>query len=258
MTRGRHDNTALVITDPLELDQHRRPEPADPIRLLTDALQRPSGERAAIHEIRNTLAASESLAVLKPRLANLDAWLKANTPVDHSIDLERARRQLAQAQHESKPGRLTRRGRHDRDRLVDLTAAFDQLADHEARRAAWHDQHAETFAYRDQLAQQIDQRRLELGRQAAVDQPGHLTQVLGPCPDQHPARDRWILTAARIEAYREEWNVEPADLHHAPVDGVQHREWSRAVDLPRRLEALSRPTPARTHDIPERGFGIEL
>ncbi|MGH9247682.1 MAG: MobF family relaxase [Acidimicrobiales bacterium] len=262
MTRGRQDNTALVITDPLNLDHHGREEPVDPVRVLADVLRRDTHERAAVEEIRHVLERSESLAVLKPRLANLDRWLRDNSPADHSIDLERARRRLAAAEQAMRPGRLTRRGRHDRNRLDQLAARVEELAAHETARAAWHDQHADTFSYRDELAKQIEKRRLELGRQAAVDQPEHLTRILGACPDQYPARSRWILAAANIEAYREEWDVAPADLHRSPIDGVQHREWSRTVDVPRRLEALTRPPTPRTQGVEEpaveRGFGIEL
>lgn len=262
MTRGRHDNTALVVTDTVDFNDHRPPEPVDPVRLLATALQRPAGERAAIDEIRLALARSESLAVLKPRLANLDTWLKANTPVDHSIDLERARRRLADAERELRPGRVTRRGRNDRQDLDRLTQTIQRFAGHETAHVAWHDQHAETFAYRDQLARQINDRRIELGRQAVLDQPDHLTQMLGPYPARHPARDRWMSAAARIEAYREEWGVAPADLHQSPTDDIQHHEWQHVIDIPRRLEALTRPAPARTRDLRdhgvEQGFGIEL
>jgi len=262
MTRGRHDNTVLVITDPLDVEQHQRAEPVDPIRVLADVLRREASEQSAVDEIRHTFARSESLAVLKPRLANLDAWLKANTPVDHSIDLERARRQLVAAQHDLRPGRFTRRGRDDRQHLDRLAARIEQLEAHETARAAWHDQYADTFAYRDELQHQIARRQLDLGRQAAIDQPEHLTQMLGPYPDTHRARDTWVRLAARVEAYREEFGVDPADLHRSPIDGIQHREWRSVVDIPRRLEALIRPTPARGREVPdhgaERGFGIEL
>jgi hypothetical protein len=104
--------------------------------------------------------------------------------------------------------------------------------------------------------------RLELGREATITQPDHLTQMLGPYPDRHPARDRWMFAAARVEAYREEWGVEPDELHRSPIDGIQHREWQSVVDIPRRLEALTRPAPSRTRDVPdhgvEQGFGIDL
>lgn len=262
MTRGRHDNSVLVVTDPLDIDGHDRAEAVDPVRLLADVLRRDTAERSAVHEIRHVLARSQSLAVLKPRLANLEHWIKANTPVDHSIDLERARRRLADAQANLKPGVLTRRARHDRHRLDEHTADVERLSAHEAKRQGWLDQHADTFAYRDTLAVQIRRRTMELGIAAAEEQPEHLTRMLGPCPDQHPARDRWIIAASRVEAYREEFGVDPADLHRSPQDRVQHARWQNVVDIPRRLEALSRQSLERRRDVPEhaieRGFGIEL
>ena len=73
MTRGRHHNTALVICDDLD-PEHHDPAPTAGY-ILTAALGRVSAEQAALDVLRRTLAASESLAVLAPRLANLNAWI---------------------------------------------------------------------------------------------------------------------------------------------------------------------------------------
>ena len=80
MTRGRHDNTALVCTD-LDAPEHGpAPPPPAPIAVLAHTLQRVTAERTAIEELRDRLAASESLAVLKPRLANLEGWIQHHAP----------------------------------------------------------------------------------------------------------------------------------------------------------------------------------
>lgn len=78
---------------------------------------------------------------------------------------------------------------------------------------------------------------------------------------------RWITGASRIEAYREEFDIDPNQLRQAPTDSIQHRQWSQAIDTPRRLEAAMRRAvrEPRGHVIEaeiERGiehdFGPEL
>lgn len=172
--------------------------------------------------------------MLKPRLANLDAWIRDNTPVDHSIELERARTRLSDFAEHAKPGRLTRARRQDRGVIEQLTARVGDYDAHEQQREQWHRDHADTFAYRHELAERVRQRMLELGKHAASNHPKYIDAILGPCPDRHPARDRWIVAASRVEAYREEFNIDPDNVSRPPTDGVQRRAWTAAVDTPRR------------------------
>ena len=68
------------------------------------------------------------------------------------------------------------------------------------------------FAYRDQLAAAIADRRHDLGNAAVETQPDHLVRLLGPVPDDPEDRSRWATHAARVEAYREEWGIDPDDI----------------------------------------------
>lgn len=64
--------------------------------------------------------------------------------------------------------------------------------------------------YRDQLRDAVAERRHELGVAATVTQPAHVVAIIGSVPTTSPEATRsWISSAARIEAYREEWAVAP-------------------------------------------------
>ncbi len=79
----------------------------------------------------------------------------------------------------------------------------------------------------------------------------------GPSPGDAAARSGWTKLAARVEAYREQWGVEPDEVRQAPVDGVQYREWSAAVRTVEMLDRLHAPQLARNREL-ELGRGIEL
>lgn len=262
MTRGRHDNTALVCCDTLD---QRRDQPATAIDVLAAAIGRQAGEEAAITALRRSVDASESLATLAARLASIDAQIRRDTPDDPEPELARLAARRAYLERHARPGVLTRARRDDRRLLRDLD---QQQADLEAardHRDTWLAEHADLFDYRSDLANQTAARRLNLGVRAAIEQPDHLVDLLGPVPAAVAERAHWSMRAARIEAYREQWNVARDHLQVAPIDGVQRREWSASVEniaMIRRLGALQiEHTIDRDRDRDrdlERGHGIEL
>lgn len=138
-------------------------------------------------------------------------------------------------------------GRDDRRMLAGFDARQAELESAAEHRAAWFAEHAETL--RDELATQVAARRVALGLNAALAQPDHLVELLGPLPDDAVARTTWTRMAGRVEAYREQWGVEPDELRESPIDGVQYREWSAAVHT---VEVLSRL------DAPHLERGLEL
>lgn len=123
----------------------------------------------------------------------------------------------------------------------------------------WLDEHTDLFEYRDELRAQASARQTALGIAAATEQPSHLTDLLGQLPTDPEQPSRWISAAAHVEAYREEWLIEPDDLRRPPLDGVQYDAWNvavRSVEISIRLDAF-------THDRSlerglDRGLGIEL
>jgi len=257
MTRGRHSNTALVVTDSLDLEH--TPEPATPREVLVGALQRVSAEQSATEALRRVLAASESLAVLKPRLANLDAQIARECPPDRTIELERLTQRRDQVEQHARPGRLTRAGRDDHRRLRSLDEQRVELEAAQQHRQEWLEAHADTFAYRHVLADQVATRRAALGIAAAAEQPDHLIELLGPVPQDDHARAGWTQYASRVEAYREEWGIESDQLRHPPRDAIQYREWDTAVHTIELINRLDNLQHQRGHDRSlERGLGIEL
>jgi hypothetical protein len=213
-----------------------------------------SAEQAALDVLRQTLA-SESLAVLAPRLANLNTWLRREAPPDPSAELERLAARRVHLERHARPGVLTRTGRDDRRRLRQLDERQRRLEQAANQRDVWLEEHADAFAYRDELARRVAARRHALGLHAIVDQPNHLVDLLGPLPDDDTGRARWARAASGIEVYREQWSVDPKDLHQPPIDRVQHRHWTASVEtvvMQRRLDALE-----VGHGI-DRSLGIEL
>ena len=86
-------------------------------------------------------------------------------------------------------------------------------------------------------------------------QPQHLVDVLGSVPDDDAGRSRWARAAGGIEAYREQWGVDPEHLRQPPVDDLQHRHWTAAVETVEMLKRLDAVQLARGVD---RSLGIEL
>jgi conjugative relaxase-like TrwC/TraI family protein len=158
VTRGRHHNTALVVCDNLDPDHH---DPAPTAtEVLTAALHRVSAEQAALDVLRQTLAASESLAVLAPRLGSLNAWIHRQTPPDPSAELQRLTARRAHLERHAHPGVLTRASRDDRRLFRQLDQRQQELEQAGTQRDDWLEQHADTFAYRDDLARPADAKRL--------------------------------------------------------------------------------------------------
>lgn len=253
MTRGRDDNTALVSADALDEDHHDAPVSARDV--LGAALTRTAAEQTAIDALRETLDQSASLAVLAPRLANLDAQLQRDTPDDPEPELRRLAARRAYLERHTRPGVLTRAGRDDRRRLQGIDKEQGQLEVAREQRDTWFAEHADVLAYRDDLAVQVSDRRKVLALNAVSTAPAHVVALLGPVPEDPSARQRWAALAGRVESYREEWNVDPDLIRTPPTDGVQHREWTnvvRSVELIERIEAVG------LEHSTERGLGLEI
>jgi hypothetical protein len=193
--------------------------------------------------------------VLAPRLANLDAGIARETPPDPTIELQRLAARRQRIEQHARPGVLTQSRRDDRRLLQGLDQRQRELEAMAARRAAWLEQHADTFVYRDQLAAQVADRRTALAADAVSTQPDHLVQLIGPAPEDDAGRARWSRLAGRIEAYREHWGIQPEDIRHPPIDGAQYQEWNAAVKTVEMLERINQPH--LDHRL-ERGLGIEL
>lgn len=122
-------------------------------------------------------------------------------------------------------------------------------------------EHADTFGYRDQLIAEIDARRQELGRRALAERPDHIVALLGLVPAEPKHAELWRAHAARIEAYREDWNVPAERITDAPLDGIQYQTWSGTVKLARDLHHIAERAASRSLDRGierTRGHGLGL
>ncbi|MGI8758399.1 MAG: hypothetical protein ACR2K0_03755, partial [Acidimicrobiales bacterium] len=86
-------------------------------------------------------------------------------------------------------------------------------------------------------------------------QPAHIVDLIGAKPSDTAASRRWTDFAGRIEAYREEWGVEPDQLRQRPLDQVQAREWDASVHAVRLLSASLTPSIGRGVEV---GIGLRL
>ncbi len=230
ITRGQQSNLALATRDQSD-DLIQPSPPPSAADVLKGAMARRTAERSALEVLTSAFAASESLATLGPRLANVETWITQESPPDRSAELERARAQRSASERVLRPGHLTSEGRRDRKRLADLGIRVTALEVGEGLRHEWLTEHADVFEYRDQLAIAVNERRHELGMNATVTQPDYLTDRLGPVPKDEVSRDIWATKASRIEAYREEWGVTPARLDEMPIDGIQLEAYSNWQDI---------------------------
>jgi hypothetical protein len=256
MTRGRAHNVVLAVCDEPDTEHAPARPTRRPREVLVAALGRSAAEMAALEALREALARSESLAILAPRLANLDAWIVKETPPDRSRELQWAADGLEHARAYCRPGHLTRVGREDRRRLEAAQARYDAVAAEQGQRHAWLEAHADTLAYREGLAASVAERRRELGVAAAITQPDHVVDLIGAVPSDNPASlQRWTNMAGHIEAYREEWGVAPERLTERPRDLCQGRAWEAAVHTAQLVSVPPAPVLERGLD---RGIGLEL
>ena len=77
------------------------------------------------------------------------------------------------------------------------------------------------------LAERVDSRRVELGPAAEANPSAHVIRLLGPPGRYGTDRQRWLTNAGALEAYREQWRVEPDQLGREPhLQGAQALEWA--------------------------------
>jgi len=257
MTRGRHSNVALPVCEDLDAEHRPAGDPPTPTQVVAAAMSRTAAERAALDVLRDTRAASESLATLAPRLANLDAWIRRETPPDRSRELGWAADDLDRARRHCRPGRLTRAGRDDRRRLDTAVVHHAGLETEQQQRVDWLHDHADTLIYRDELAASVARRRHHLGVTAAATRPAHVVELIGPPPPttETKAHRQWARLAGQVEAYREEWGVQPHQLRQRPAEPVQQRSWDITVQTAELLAHA--PSHSRTAER-SISMGIEL
>jgi conjugative relaxase-like TrwC/TraI family protein len=119
---------------------------------------------------------------------------------------------------------------HHRTAVTDverLDAAARTAKTAHLQRELWLATHPTELTYATHLRQRVTDRTSQLAHQAAADPPAHLLRLIGH-PDNAPNPASWRHAAGQIEAYREQWGVDPDQLDgDTVVYGAQARHWQR-------------------------------
>jgi hypothetical protein len=237
MSRGRQSNQLYVHTTPTWT---RRPDATPPTRSRAEPLDETLDPPVAARTVTWRLPATR-----RQRLPTAD---------EQPVGRWRHRHDLA-ALH------------HDRDRaqgrLADLEAALGQvdreLADLPSQQQVdqWQRQHHQARSHLYWTAST---------RVATFDDhsPEHITNALGPPPDDPAEHDRWARTAFAVEQYRLRWTI--TDPHQAlgdqPTDPLQRADYLQAaLAVTRHLREIEQAREierAPEIDGPEHGLSIGL
>jgi hypothetical protein len=279
MSRGRHSNTAHVTTVTRPVDEadgsaedvvRRSPEAVLAAALETAAPEQSATATAAESKRDNdNVRTPAELLAYASEIATADRtarWLDELVDEGHLSPQDRAR--LAAEDSGPALGRLLRRAElagHDprqvladavTERSLDGARQLTHVIHHRITGAVSLDPHGDRFAdwtprvedpvwqrYLDTLAAAADARRIELGRQAAIESPQWAVEAFGPVPDEPDQRAEWIAKAAAVATHRElVGHDDPADaLGPAPKPGQveAYASWRAA------WHALGRPEADR-------------
>jgi hypothetical protein len=103
--------------------------------------------------------------------------------------------------------------------------------------------HADTIGRYAAIGEELDRRRRQAARAAAIEKPAYLIAELGRYPDRPSQRGTWERAATRVEMYRESFGVtdEKNALGKEPREHRQREAWRIARrDVDRALRELGR------------------
>lgn len=214
-----------------EPDVPAKVEPADPVSVLSNVLERDGRERSALAERRANLANADHLgrlgAIWDGETADLRVaryrqavgeWLPKG--MEHALDSYQAawlwRSMRAAEAAGMSPHEVAQRALQGRplDDARNVAAVIDARIRRDvgtlmpSQRLAWSEQvpdspNPEQERYLRELAAAMDARKERIGEFAAETSPAWAANSLGPVPDDPLARLQWQQRAAHIGAYRE-------------------------------------------------------
>jgi conjugative relaxase-like TrwC/TraI family protein len=250
LTRGRHRNTAYVVTLPVADDAPtgtaNQVDRRDPLAVLSraDDDEHQLADLAAIAQAEHHRAEAESLRTLAERFidacevatagrtaAILDQLADEQilTPAQRSmlaaddgmVSLDRVLRQAEIAGHD--PRTALRAAARSRD--LDNARSLASVLHHRITDTV--DLHPASDRYTDwiptvdnpawqrhlrELAEAADTRRDHLGRDTAAEAPAWAVDAFGPVPDDDAQRERWTERAGAVAAHRELTGHDDADV----------------------------------------------
>jgi conjugative relaxase-like TrwC/TraI family protein len=241
LTRGRHGNTAHVVTVPVADDTPtgaaNQVERRDPLAVLSrsDEDERQLAEQAALAQAEHHQSEAQSLRTLHERFtdacevatAGRTATLLDQLVDDHTltpghratlaaddglVSLDRVLRQAEIAGHNPCTVLRDAAASRELDNARSLASVLhhritDAVELHPAsdRYAAWIptvDNPAWQRHLRE-LADAADARREQLGQEAAAEAPAWALAAFGPVPEDDAQRERWTARASAVAAHRE-------------------------------------------------------
>jgi hypothetical protein len=265
LSRARQDTRLHTIVGPEphpgggELDLPDR-EPPDAYQQLAAALARQGGQRLAIDTTSRLDVRATPTRELRAERDRLRAELD-QAPPDRSRVLERAaqrrhqaEQQLAAAEAEHPPrgarGLLSRRRVPEQDgaarTLVARQAERAAQAEVEARAAqqrheAWAEDHQDLGLGYCEVTRELALRSRQRVTFAELEQPGYLTNTLGPVPESVRGRRAWQQTARQVEDYRQRYQIDDPDrpLGQPPgrADAERGQAWRQANSAIQRMQA---------------------
>ena len=99
------------------------------------------------------------------------------------------------------------------ERLNCATTDRDETATEVRAHHEWLAGQTVAVTYRDDLAHRITSRRAVLADRPIDQKPPYIARLLGPVPTDQRRLDAWRQAAGLIESYREQWRLDPDDLH---------------------------------------------
>jgi len=287
LSRAMHATRLYTIVTPEphpgagEVDLPDRELP-DAYQQLAAALARPAGQALAIDTPDNLDVRATPTGDLRAERDRLRGELD-QAPPDRARLLDRAAERRQQAERElaasdaQHPGGGGRRwfGRRNAEQPQDPAAralAVRQAeraakAEVEARAAqqqhqAWMDGHGQTGGTYLEVTRELALRSRQRVAFAELEQPGYLTDALGPVPESVRGRRAWRQATRTVQDYRQQFQIddperplgEPPARDHA--DPQRHQAWREASGAIQRMQARqqhqrdrgqrSEPEPVRT------------
>ena len=109
-----------------------------------------------------------------------------------------------------------------------IEAYLQQAEQAQVARERWLAEHPVESAWQADIVERVNRRRSELGCAAEERLPEHVVRLIGRPGAGTDDRDEWRQRAGRIEAYREQWRVEPGMLaREYDLWGEQALAWQR-------------------------------
>ena len=251
------------------IDQRAGPDRRDELDELRNQMM--SADRAVSAAAERVRQAEQRLeraqAGVEAGRAEVEA-LRSQGPVRRRLHAEALRQaqhvlradldRLAGAAHEAGHCQLGLRAAEGRQ--AGIVERFRQVTAAVTSQERWMADHPTEVEWMADLSRRVTSRQQDLALAAERNPSPHLLRVLGPPARYGADRELWLASAGALDAYREQWRVEPDDLgRETNLRGAQALAWERArAELGPDPAQTEYQPPRRSLTTPERGMGINF